>query len=92
MLILWMKRDGAVRRDPQAPLHLLASFGVRFVMGTLLQVAAAETLFPRGIQPQNAGDLTSIFTGTLGTSRHQLRAGIVGRVFQQLRQRHNGLL
>jgi Mn2+/Fe2+ NRAMP family transporter len=45
---------------------LLSSFGLRFVMGTLLQVAAAETLFPRGIQPQNAGDLTSIFTGTLG--------------------------
>jgi Mn2+/Fe2+ NRAMP family transporter len=46
--------------------NLLFSFGLRFAMGALLQIAAAEILFPLGTQPQNAEDLTRIFTGTLG--------------------------
>jgi Mn2+/Fe2+ NRAMP family transporter len=47
--------------------NLLLSFGLRFVMGALLQIAAAETLLPLGTQPRNAEDLTRIFTGTLGS-------------------------
>ena len=45
---------------------LVASFGFRFLMGGLLQIAAAGTLKPLGVKPGNAEDLLRIFTATLG--------------------------
>ncbi len=45
---------------------LLSSFGCRFFMGALLQVAAAGTLRPLGIRPETAGDLLRIFSETVG--------------------------
>ncbi len=46
---------------------LAASFGFRFLMGGLLQIAAAGTLKPLGVKPGDAEDLMRIFTTTLGT-------------------------
>jgi len=48
-------------------LDLAASFGFRFLMGGLLQIAAAGTLKPLGVKPGNAQDLMQIFGTTLGT-------------------------
>lgn len=45
---------------------LVSGFGCRFLMGSLLQIAAAGTLFSQGIVPKNANDLTQIFRATLG--------------------------
>lgn len=45
---------------------LLISTGCKFVMGALLQIAAATTLFPSGIQPQSAEHLVRIFSEKQG--------------------------
>jgi Mn2+/Fe2+ NRAMP family transporter len=50
----------------QQRLDLAMSFGFRFVMGGLLQIAAAGTLNALGVTPKSAGDLMPIFTTTLG--------------------------
>jgi len=45
---------------------LLSSFGCRFLMGALLQIAAAGTLHPLGVRVESAGELLRIFTETMG--------------------------
>lgn len=45
---------------------LLSSFGCRFIMGALLQIAAAGTLRPLGVKLETAGDLLRVFTETVG--------------------------
>jgi Mn2+/Fe2+ NRAMP family transporter len=45
---------------------LLTSTAARFGIGTLLQIAAAATLLPLGIRPQNAEHLVRIFSESLG--------------------------
>lgn len=47
---------------------LLSGFGCRFVLGALLQIAAAGTLLPLGIVPENTGDITRIFRATIGVT------------------------
>jgi Mn2+/Fe2+ NRAMP family transporter len=47
---------------------LLSGFGCRFILGALLQIAAAGTLLPLGIIPENASDLTRIFRTTIGAT------------------------
>jgi Mn2+/Fe2+ NRAMP family transporter len=51
---------------PRQRLDLFASSLCRFVVGIILQVAAAATLWPLGIKPQSAEDLVRIFSDTLG--------------------------
>jgi Mn2+/Fe2+ NRAMP family transporter len=49
-------------------IDLLVSIGCIFTMGVLLQVAAASSLRPLGIIPQNTDDLVPIFSSTLGAA------------------------
>lgn len=49
-------------------LDLLSSFGFRFALGGLVQVAAAATLLPLGIKPESAEDLTRMLGETLGAA------------------------
>jgi Mn2+/Fe2+ NRAMP family transporter len=51
---------------PRQRTDLLASTMCRFGVGTLLQVAAAATLLPLGIQPESAEHLVRIFSDSLG--------------------------
>lgn len=45
---------------------LLVGAACKFMLGALLQIAAAGTLYPRGIQPKSAEHLLEIFTDTQG--------------------------
>lgn len=47
---------------------LLTSTFCRFGIGTLLQIAAAATLLPRGIKPESAEHLVRIFSETMGVT------------------------
>ena len=51
---------------PRQRTDLLVSTMCRFGVGTLLQVAAAATLLPLGIQPESAEHLVRIFSDSLG--------------------------
>ena len=45
---------------------LAVSMIVMFLMGALMQIAAAATIHPLGIEPKDANDLARIFSETLG--------------------------
>jgi Mn2+/Fe2+ NRAMP family transporter len=53
---------------PRQRLDLLFSVGCIFLLGALLQVAAAGTLLPAHLVPQNAEHLVQVFIDTLGVA------------------------
>jgi Mn2+/Fe2+ NRAMP family transporter len=50
----------------QQRFDLLVGTACKFILGALLQIAAAGTLFPLGIEPKSAEHLVRIFTDTQG--------------------------
>jgi len=67
---------------PRQRRDLLVSTVARFAVGTLLQVAAAATLMPRGIKPSNAEQLVRIFGDSMGlTGKIIFGVGLLGICF-----------
>ena len=73
-------RDVSYQRRQR--LDLLASVGCLFLMGALLQIAAAATVHPLGIRLESIDDLVRIFTRTEGlVGRLIFTLGLLGAVF-----------
>lgn len=54
--------------QPRQRFDLFASMACIFLLGTLVQIAAAASIHPRGLNRKNADDLVSIYSQSLGVA------------------------